>query len=366
MKRIYTFRLCADEVKFYDFDLLLKEISGKRLKTKEFTMNHLVKLLCAVCLIVFLGIGLAAQENHDTKNTQAMISLMRLEPHTGKIVNGRKYRYVTNHRFRKTKPGAPLQFVYLPVPPSDDYQEISNIAAPGGELFDNPGARQKYARYTITNPDPEVGIEVTLEFDYIPRGSEFSQAVVKEVLPYNTGSELFKAYTARYDGYIDTDNVTLRKASDRLWKRSANAYDYARKCFDYVIDTFNFIPSDRRRTISELVASRDGDCGNLSSLFITLLRCKQVPARKVIVPNHVWAEFYLEGQGWIPVDPTFKLFGKASRSYERLIWSHEIIFHLKTSETDSFETMDQQHHILYPSHEPYECEQEITLREIRK
>ncbi|MGD2094483.1 MAG: transglutaminase-like domain-containing protein [Phycisphaerales bacterium] len=329
-------------------------------------MNHLSKLLSAVFLIVFLGIGIATKENHDAEKAREMISLKRLETHTGKIVYGRKYRYVMNHRFRKTRPGVPLRFVYLPVPPSDDYQEISNVAAPGGELFDNPGSRQKYARYTITDPDPTTWFEVTLEFDYIPKGTEFSQAVVKEVLPYDTSSKLYKEYTSKYNGFIDTDNVTLRKASDMLWSRSANAYEYAQKCSQYIMDTFDFIAVDRRRTISELIARKGGDCGNLSSLFITLLRCKKVPARHVIVPNHVWAEFYLEGQGWIPVDPTFKLFGKANRSYERLIWSHEIVFHLKTSETDSFETMDRQHHILYPSHEPYECGQEITLWEIKE
>jgi transglutaminase-like putative cysteine protease len=337
-----------------------------RLKTKR-KENAMKPLMIGMSILVaLLSANLAAKENRDAVKMPATISLGKMESHSGKITNGQKYRYVMNHRFRKTKPGGALRFVYLPVPPSDDYQEISNVTAPGGELFDNPGSRQKYARYTITNPDSTAWIEVTLEFDYIPKGTEFSQAVVKEVLPYNTSSEPYEAYTSKYDGFVDTDNITLRKASDRLWKRSANAYEYAQKCSDYVTGTFDFIAEDRRRTISELVASRDGDCGNLSSLFITLLRCKQVPAREVIVPNHVWAEFYLERQGWIPVDPTFKLFGKANPSYERLIWSHEIVFHLKTSETDSFETMDQQHHILYPSHDPYECHEEITLREIIK
>jgi transglutaminase-like putative cysteine protease len=263
------------------------------MKGKE---NSMKKLLIGMgILAALLSANLAAQENRDAVRMPATISLSRTESHSGKIVYGQKYRYVMNHRFRKTRPSAPLRFVYIPVPPSDDYQEISNVAAPGGELFDNPGSRQKYARYTITNPDPTAWIEVTLEFDYIPKGTEFSQAVVKEVLPYDTSSELYKEYTSKYCGFIDTDNVTLRKVSDMLWRRSANAYEYAQNCLEYVTDTFDFKAVDRRRTISELIVRNGGDCGNLSSLFITLLRCKKVPARHVIVPNHVWAEFYLGG-----------------------------------------------------------------------
>jgi transglutaminase-like putative cysteine protease len=331
-------------------------------------VNHLSKLISSVCLIVFLGIGLASQENRDAEKARAIISLKNLETHTEKIVYGQKYRYVMKQRFRKTKPGDTLRFVYLLVPPSNDYQEISNVTAPGGELFDSPGSSQKYVRYTITNPDPTTWAEITLEFDYIPKGTEFSQAVVKEVFPYDTSSELYKKYTSGYYGFIDPNNATLRKVGDMLWRRSANAYDYAHKCFEYVVDTFDFKGEESGwHSISDLIAIRGGNCGELSSIFITLLQCKKVPARLIIMPNHVWAEFYLENYGWIPADPTFRLFGKANRSYERLVWSHEIVFHLKTSETDSFESMDlARHHVLYPSHNPYECDNEITLWEIRK
>jgi hypothetical protein len=87
-------------------------------------MSHFTKLLSVVCLIVFLGTGLAAQENRDVKKTRAKISLKKFEAHTDKVINGRKYRYVMKHRFRKTKPGAPLRFVYLPVPPSVQHLNI--------------------------------------------------------------------------------------------------------------------------------------------------------------------------------------------------------------------------------------------------
>lgn len=277
-----------------------------------------------------------------------------------------KYRYTEKTKFQKVKSGPALQFIYLSVPPSDDYQDISNIDTHGGQIFDNPQSPEKYIRYAVSDylrPDSNDWGEVVLEFDYVPKDTEFTKQVVKEIFPYDTSTDLYKRYTSKYYQYIDTDNPALKKAADKLWSQSKNAYDYAQKCFNYVVDTFRFSqfgPGAGWHTISELIETNGGDCGNLSSLFITLLRCKGIPARHVLVRGHVWAEFYLEKYGWIPADPTFKLFGKAPSNH-RLIRSHELVYLLKTSDTDLFRSLVvSQDHFLYPSHDPYECDVEIS------
>ena len=61
--------------------------------------------------------------------------------------------------------------------------------------------------------------------------------------------------------------------------------------------------------------SRHGNCTDFHSLFIGMMRAVHIPARFVIgfplpahqsqgvVPGyHCWAEFYLVGKGWVPVD----------------------------------------------------------------
>ena len=61
--------------------------------------------------------------------------------------------------------------------------------------------------------------------------------------------------------------------------------------------------------------SRHGNCTDFHSLFIGMTRSVHIPARFVIgfplpahqsqgvVPGyHCWAEFYLAGKGWVPVD----------------------------------------------------------------
>ena len=50
---------------------------------------------------------------------------------------------------------------------------------------------------------------------------------------------------------------------------------------------------------------RQGDCAEMSAVFVALCRAAGIPARLVWVPNHNWAEMYLTDKGgkghWIPV-----------------------------------------------------------------
>ena len=68
--------------------------------------------------------------------------------------------------------------------------------------------------------------------------------------------------------------------------------------------------------VEEILTKRGGKCADISSVFVALARAAGVPAREVFGLRlgkkseqdmtggyHCWAEFYLPGTGWIPVDP---------------------------------------------------------------
>jgi transglutaminase-like putative cysteine protease len=87
-------------------------------------------------------------------------------------------------------------------------------------------------------------------------------------------------------------------------------------------------------SVDEIVKRGEGECRAWSTLFTGLCRAAGVPARHLwgmilLVPDeknpkggirsHVWAEVYLSGAGWIPVDPQDpNLFGFLPNTYVRL------------------------------------------------
>lgn len=70
-------------------------------------------------------------------------------------------------------------------------------------------------------------------------------------------------------------------------------------------------PNTRMCPSRPIAAVGGGDCGNLTSIFVSLLRNRGIPARHLVTvrpdgSHHIWADFLLQGRGWVPVDVTYK------------------------------------------------------------
>ncbi|MCD6444875.1 carboxypeptidase regulatory-like domain-containing protein, partial [Candidatus Bathyarchaeota archaeon] len=58
-----------------------------------------------------------------------------------------------------------------------------------------------------------------------------------------------------------------------------------------------------------LIKQKRGTCTNFSILFVAMCRAMGIPARlvrdnSISSVTHAWSEFYIEGRGWVHVDPT--------------------------------------------------------------
>lgn len=204
--------------------------------------------------------------------------------------------------------------VLLPVPQSNEYQKVGNLSIPQGELLNMSNTNDKYLRYLETENCLESGKqkEIFYEFDITlyPIRIDFSK--ITTLYPYDKNSYNYKSNTGKSGNIIDPSNPNIIRIGEELWQQSTDIIDYARRCYDHVGRNYKYLnPGTGLHPLSEIFAKGGGDCGNLSSIFISLLRYKDIPARHIVTmrPNgeyHVWADFYLEKHGWIPVDVTLK------------------------------------------------------------
>ena len=104
--------------------------------------------------------------------------------------------------------------------------------------------------------------------------------------------------------FIESRHKRIRKIAKELFDDSLNGWEQVKKNYDWVREnvTYKFDPTIR--SCLEALDKKEGDCEELSSLFIAICRCQGVPARAVWIPGHTYPEFYLEdkaGQGhWFP------------------------------------------------------------------
>lgn len=160
----------------------------------------------------------------------------------------------------------------------------------------------------------ELGKKVSLQNEFILEVNDVSVNidVIDTIYPYDYSDPNYDNYTGSNQPFINVEQKLLLIISQLIWENSAITLDYAKNCYLYVAKTFKYgLPLSGFKSIDFTIKNRMGDCGNLSSVFITLLRMKDIPARHLMGfrPDgslHVWADFYMTNYGWIPVDITYQ------------------------------------------------------------
>jgi len=104
--------------------------------------------------------------------------------------------------------------------------------------------------------------------------------------------------------YIETRNSLIRKAArDAIAGSQETDWEKVESIYDWVRDKVEYKEGKLKGALAAL-RDGNGDCEELSSLFIAMCRVNGIPARTVWVPGHCYPEFYLEnkeGKGrWFP------------------------------------------------------------------
>jgi len=159
------------------------------------------------------------------------------------------------------------------------------------------------------------GAKATLEYHV---DAEVS-AIRHLIIPEETGTleqipaEIRTKYTANGSRYR-IDSPFIQKMVKEIVGDEKNAYWIARKIYDYVIDSLEY-QMIGGWDVPEVVLKRGtGSCSEYTYTFIALCRAAGLPARyqgSIVVRGddasideafHRWAQVYLPGHGWVPVD----------------------------------------------------------------
>ena len=119
--------------------------------------------------------------------------------------------------------------------------------------------------------------------------------------------------------WIPTDGE-VKEIARSVTKNKRSILEKSRAVYDWVVEnTYRdpTIPGCGLGRVAVTLAKRGGKCADISSVYVALARAAGVPAREVFglrlgqnreqdITNgyHCWAEFYLPGTGWVPVDPS--------------------------------------------------------------
>jgi transglutaminase-like putative cysteine protease len=140
----------------------------------------------------------------------------------------------------------------------------------------------------------------------------------QDILPYDTGSELYKTFTAERNSHI-IFTPEIKKLSARIIGDETHPLQKARLIFQWIGENVPWASALEYSTMPDIpsycIVNKSGDCGMKALLFITLCRYNGIPAKWqsgwFLYPGsinlHDWAEVYFEGPGWVPVDPDFNM-----------------------------------------------------------
>lgn len=137
--------------------------------------------------------------------------------------------------------------------------------------------------------------------------------ILRNLKPYDKNNENYKKYTAQELPHMLV-NDKMKNLALSIIGTETNPVEQASLIYDWISANYPWAGAIDYSTIPcmpEYVLNIDhGDCGQVSLLYISLLRSIGIPARWESgweltddwAGYHDWAEIYFEGTGWVPTD----------------------------------------------------------------
>ena len=229
-----------------------------------------------------------------------------------------EFTYVT--RVPALPDGSQKLRLWIPVPESDSYQDISalSIESPVAyELHRDPEYHNLYA-YLEVDPKKQANpFEIKMAFAVTRREHKVRLASANRAAQASDVAPMELERSLKPDRLVPIDGLIAQLTAQET-RGLADPQAKARAIYNYVVSTMKYDKTGEGWGRGDAIYAcniRKGNCTDFHALFIGMMRAAGIPARFEIgfplpadktsgeIPGyHCWAEFYLEGLGWVPVD----------------------------------------------------------------
>src|SRR5215831_3626486 len=261
---------------------------------------RLVPLLSIVLLVIANGIA-GSKSGEDSSHPKDRVFQFTYKAEFGQIPEGT----------RELK-------VWLPYPTTNAHQEVFDVKVnglTGATVYTEPQYQNSILYLPAQNPGSgPVTVEVVFKvrrFEYIRR--DYTSFKPTSVHAFDPGMQK----------YLSADklvplNDRIRKIAEEVTRGKKTDLEKARAIYDYTLANMKYDKSGEGWGRGDIIFACDakrGNCTDFHALFMGLCRVSGIPARFSIgfplpekrgegqIPGyHCWAEFYLSGYGWVPVD----------------------------------------------------------------
>ena len=233
--------------------------------------------------------------------------------------------------------------LWIPYPLSDRDQLVTNIAVSGDYVESAVYSDRKYstpilyARWEKGSNSRNLKLIFTVTRQEVVRKNFPKQEAAWDPADY----ALYLAPTSL--GPIDG---VVKDLADKIVGDNTTVYGKAKAIYDWTCENMYRDPETKgcgSGDVCFLLQTPGGKCTDIHSVFVALCRAAGVPAREIFGIRqgkkdvqditkwqHCWAEFFLPGYGWVPVDPAdvrkmmltqnLKLDDQKTKDYREYFW----------------------------------------------